>query len=412
MKLLYVADAKFPALAANTVQVMKMCAAFAAAGAEVTLLARPEGVELGRIAGVGAWPPGIADYYGVPQSFRLTRARRLVPGRSKRDTWNAVFSISSLVWLLRRRKDFDVLYTRLPLLALLAALCKIPVVYEAHQLLARDDRWSVKLSQALVKAQSRSNFLGTVVISHSLKTFYEQEGFDATKIIVAHDAVDLERFQPPLSQVEARRSVREFPRNLPQEAVNQADLLDDTKIVGYVGHLYSGRGIPELLTCAERHPEWTFLFVGGNEGDLKTHCSTVEQRGIKNAHFMGFVPNAQLAPFLFACDVLTMPYTSGTGSVQFMSPMKMFEYMATGRAIAAADWPPLREVLRHEHNALLFAPDNIDTLDAALARLMSDETLRLRLAAQAMQDVQQYTWANRARTIVEWIESKLKAHQF
>lgn len=398
MRLLYVADASLPAEAANTLQVMKMCTAFAAAGAEVTLLARPKGVKPGKIVEPAHWPREISEFYGVTPAFKLTRARRLWPGRSRNDVWNGVFSFSCLVWALRHRKDFDVLYTRLPFLAMLASRFGIPAVYEAHRLLPDEGKKSKARARKIIAGHAKPAFLGTVSISECLKQLYVDMGFEADKIVVAHDAVDLERFEPLLSQSEARAQLRAVGLDIP----------DSARVVGYSGHFYTGRGIPELLECAAKQPDWTFLFVGGNARDLQIYGERARERNLNNVRFVGFVPNAQLPPYIFASDVVAMPYTSSTGSAQFMSPMKMFEYLAAGRAVVATDWPPVREVLRHEENALLIPPDCADNLEQALGRVLNDDGLRVKLEGAAREEAEHYTWAGRASELVTWIEEKLK----
>jgi glycosyltransferase involved in cell wall biosynthesis len=101
-----------------------------------------------------------------------------------------------------------------------------------------------------------------------------------------------------------------------------------------------------------------------------------------------------------------MPYSqsimgsSGTAdSARVASPMKMFEYMATGRAIASSYLPVIREVL-NETNAVFCKPDDINSWKNALQRLLEDENLRDQLGRQARHDVQGYTWVARAQRIM------------
>lgn len=136
----------------------------------------------------------------------------------------------------------------------------------------------------------------------------------------------------------------------------------------YCGHFYVGRGIDELLSCAARMRTVLFLLVGGNEGDVKRVRAQTAGLGLNNVHLTGFLPNADLPPYLFAADVLAMPYNAQTGSALFMSPMKMFEYMAAGRPIVASNFQSVREVLREGENAILVEPGNADALHAGLLR--------------------------------------------
>ncbi len=102
-----------------------------------------------------------------------------------------------------------------------------------------------------------------------------------------------------------------------------------------------------------------------------------------------------------------MPYTSKTtvyGAVDttaVMNPMKMFEYMAAGRATVATRLPAILEVL-HDDLAVLVDPDRPDSVPAALQRLLDDDGLRERLASNAREAaVSRHSWGAHAKTILE-----------
>ena len=98
-------------------------------------------------------------------------------------------------------------------------------------------------------------------------------------------------------------------------------------------------------------------------------------------------------------DVLVLPNPRSAISNAFTSPLKLFEYMGSGRPIVASDLPSLREVLRDGENAILVEPGNPQALVAGIERIKKDEALGRRLAAQALQDVQAFTWAKRAERL-------------
>jgi glycosyltransferase involved in cell wall biosynthesis len=86
-----------------------------------------------------------------------------------------------------------------------------------------------------------------------------------------------------------------------------------------------------------------------------------------------------------------------------MSPLKLFEYMASGKPIVASDLPVLREILVEDRNALLYPPSDPAALAECLARLLADKSLATRLADQARQDVEDFTWERRAARILAHI---------
>jgi glycosyltransferase involved in cell wall biosynthesis len=87
-----------------------------------------------------------------------------------------------------------------------------------------------------------------------------------------------------------------------------------------------------------------------------------------------------------------------------MSPLKVFEYMAAGKAIVCSDLPVLREVLEHERTALLVPPDDRDAWVGALVRLARDVPFRHCLGAAARRELEdKYTWQRRAQRVLEGI---------
>jgi glycosyltransferase involved in cell wall biosynthesis len=106
-----------------------------------------------------------------------------------------------------------------------------------------------------------------------------------------------------------------------------------------------------------------------------------------------------VAAAIAKCGVLVLPNIRSTISERYTSPLKLFDYLAAGRAIVASDLPAIREVLTAEYNALLVEPGRADLLAAALSRLDADPALRLRLSRQAFDDAARYGWDARAAAL-------------
>jgi glycosyltransferase involved in cell wall biosynthesis len=164
--------------------------------------------------------------------------------------------------------------------------------------------------------------------------------------------------------------------------------------------LYAGRGVELFLSLAQSLPQAQFVWVGGRPEDIETWRQKAES---DNLTFTGFIPNRDLPLYQAAADLLLMPYgrsimgSSGTAdSARVASPMKMFEYMAAGRAIVSADLPVLREVL-NEKNAVFCEPDHIEKWRFEIEKLLEDKARRDELGNQARQDVEGYTWVARAQ---------------
>jgi glycosyltransferase involved in cell wall biosynthesis len=145
------------------------------------------------------------------------------------------------------------------------------------------------------------------------------------------------------------------------------------------------------------------VWVGGRPEDIAAWKQRVES---DNITFTGFIPNRDLPLYQAAADILLMPYShsimgsSGTAdSASVASPMKMFEYMAAGRAIVSSDLPVIREVL-DEKNAVFCEPDDAGEWRTAIESLLTNQAQRISLGNQARSDVQSYTWLSRAERIL------------
>jgi glycosyltransferase involved in cell wall biosynthesis len=176
-----------------------------------------------------------------------------------------------------------------------------------------------------------------------------------------------------------------------------------------VGNLYRGRGIQILRFLAESLEDCVVHVVGGN---AEVFDSQPEGALPGNLIFHGFVPPGELAPYYGTFDILLMPYQEEVGvasgrsdTARWMSPIKMFEYMATGRAIISSDLPALREILIDGENALLVPPRDGEGWVRAVRRLQADPELRIRLGSRAKRELlESYTWSARARKILAHFE--------
>jgi glycosyltransferase involved in cell wall biosynthesis len=192
--------------------------------------------------------------------------------------------------------------------------------------------------------------------------------------------------------------------SLPEPAVARRQIgLREGPTVMCTGHLYAGRGADLFLALARVLPQVQFVWAGGRAEDID-HWK--QKAASDNVLFTGFIPNRDLPRYQAAADILLMPYSrsimGSSGSVDsaaVASPMKMFEYMAAGRAIVSADLPVIREVL-NEKNAAFCKPDEVRDWRVEIEALLEDEARRNALGAQAQKDVQGYTWVARAQRIM------------
>lgn len=371
MKILYLSGSYVPSRRASSIHVMHMCQAMAHLGHEVTLVTKDnrESIE-----------PDISDdydYYGIEAVFSIKKLPRPKGwGGGGRFTWE-------MSRLLSTFDSVDTLvYSRELFGAWIAVRKGFRVVFEAHDLPAT---WlSRHLHKQLFAAWTFSRF---VVISQALRDLFAEGNLlpARDKVFVAHDAAE--------------------PISTSTDSANGLFQDKGKTRLGYLGHLYPGRGIDILLEIASRLESCEFHIIGGTNKDLAYwQYNHVPQ----NVFFHGFIQPGKLPDFFSAFDILLMPYqksvsvaVGGTDTARWMSPLKMFEYMSTGKPIISSDLPVLREVLAHEKNALLVPPDDADAWEAAVRRLQSNPALAARLGECAREDlVQNYTWQARAEKVL------------
>ncbi|MFD3658823.1 glycosyltransferase family 4 protein [Streptomyces sp. NPDC058620] len=363
MRIAYLHAGSIPSVYANGIHVMRMCDAFSAAGHDVTLYALPPSYQ--------AHDP--YKYYGVRHRFRI----RTVPLPD--DTHSSLLARAETVRAILADDVPDLVYGRDPY-SVLAAADLAPAVYESHQLW--NDAHALEVESRLLSHPALER---VVVITHAL----------ARDLQAAHDGLG------PLPTLIAP-DCAEVP--VTPHGPTEAPVLPGRSgavRIGYVGHLYQGRGIELILELAALLPAFDFHLLGGTPKD-RAHWE--DPCPLTNVYFHGHQPPGAVSAYFPAFDVVIAPYQrkvytadgiAETG--RWASPMKVFEYMAHGRAMIASDLPVLREVLHDRVNCLLRAPDDTHAWLTAIQELMADEALRLALGNTARREVlERYTWRRRA----------------
>lgn len=396
MRLVYLTGARLPNPMAHGVQITQNCEAFAAAGHDVRLWYARRGSPAGKDA--------LYTFYGVPKTFK---ARKLpcVNLHSWADTrlpaplvvlvFNimlATFGIAAAVtaWFVRP----DVIYGRDPLTLWIVSLLypRAKMVWEAHSLKTSGrGRWLQR--QTLKRA-----FL-TVAITPPLRDdLHALE--PAANVMVAHDGIRRARFESLPTRDEARAASK-WPR--------------ETFVIGYMGRLTTygmTKGVDLIIAAISQLPpdlraRAALGLVGGPDDVAEQYRQAWAHAGLDPARFLyaGQVPADDVPRWIAAFDACVLPLPKQSHFVYYASPLKLFEYMASRRPLIAADLPSWADVLVDGQNALLFEPESVPALSAALIHVMTDAALRARLSENAHRDVlANYTWDKRAERILSRLQ--------
>lgn len=373
LRVIYVGSPELFSKGASALHVMKMCEAMGRLGVQTELvLSSNHPID------------EVRSYYGVIDNFQISK----LPYFRNTTLRNVVHGVLASFRTRAARRDFDLVVTRNIVYAYLATVFfKIPTVYDAHHPLVKGARRlfdSFKDSKYLVRFSTNSAGLGEI---------YLGLGLPPDKLTVAHNGVDLEDYESLPGVKEARAGL---------------GLSEDRKIVCYSGNIYEGRGIEQLIDCAVELKDILFLIVGGLEEDVQRVRSLAERQGAENVMLTGFVLHGSVPHYLASADALVLPYTQemtikgGTKAKDFTSPIKLFEYMASGKPILASAIPSVTEVLEDGRNCLLVEPGSTASLGMGIRKILGDRQFADAIARVAREDVRNYTWEGRVKKILGW----------
>ena len=371
MNIHYISPSLLPSRSANSVHVALQCEGLVRAGAKVALYAKRTLKDANELPSAIRAAYGI-DLAGIDLKTCFSPSER---GNVARIAWFAMRSLPSDAGAILSRNVYASF--------LLAVLKRRPILFETHQL-------EIGPRKALQRAIMTQPWVTTVLISRHLERYLiEHHGTAPTRTLILHDGA-----RDGIIPVSEERRRSELGMGAEWDAV-----------CGYFGHLYPGRGIEIIEAMARARPRCLFLVYGGNPEDITARRQTAT---MENLRFMGHVPHQEAMYAMARVDVLLMPYqasvsigVSGHDTARWMSPMKMFEYMAAGVPLISSDLPVLREVLDDRRNARLAMPENPGHWVAALDELLADPATAARIGRQAHADYRdRYSWTRRAEALI------------
>ena len=282
-----------------------------------------------------------------------------------------------------RKLHPDVVITRDPLTALLLGLEGIKVVLDVHG----DVRHLCGRGYHFFKVRQLAGLknIRYCAITKGLRDYYIKEyGKAFERMYVLPDGVTLQNFA-----------------NISMDAVFSEDALR----IGYVGKLTAGKGVDTICRLARQDPRNQYYIYGGSREEAQQE---IQDTFSENVTFGGYIDNRKVPQLLEKLDLVLLPnkvdqICQGENIGQFTSPLKMFEYMASGRPIIASDIPVLREILNDE-NSYLVPQDDVEKWLETIQSIERNPASALQKAARAKLDVQRYTWENRARSMLKEAE--------
>ena len=367
MRLFYAFPEPLPLPKARGVQVAWMVDALCRAGIELSLAYVPSS------AGHPLSPIGRP----VPANLTLLPMSRNWPFPFHR--WHSVERFARLLLReLDRLKPDAILVRHFKLAArLLRARPDIPLIFEAHEIFADTVSPGKRQAVAAIERQVLSGAAGTVYISaavrEALRARYPVKGQE----IVLHSGVEL-------------------PADIPEKHWDEC-----ARRIVYAGSFYDWKGVDDLLLAAAGLPGYRVTLLGGDAADIERLRPMVAPNGAEIVFLPRLPPEAVMAMLMEAC-IAVLP-NRAEGVSRFTSPLKLFEYMAAGCAIVAADLPSVREVLPATLPGW-FVPGDPASLGTALRTLGQQPNLAKREGERMRTAAAAYSWKARASALIEFIE--------
>jgi glycosyltransferase involved in cell wall biosynthesis len=366
MHLCYLSSSKLDSGRANAVHVVKMCSAISSLGHQVTLIVYK-----------AARKVDIRHEFGVESPVRILEIQPTGFGWARH-----ISLLRAFIATIRTLTAVDLWYTRNLHAAMALAILRKPFYYELH------DIHSNPIARLLIKKLLASKIASRIIVitnelrNDVLRTY---PNIKDSKLIVAPDGAD---------DVNPDRS-----EESPDEKVFK---------VGYVGSFSSGKGmeiVSSIANALRDERDIVFHVVGGDDASRKVWQ---ERTTGTNIVWHGYVPHARALQIMRQLDVGLLPnqrkvtLEENRGDIgRWTSPLKLFEYMASGSAIVASDLPVIREILKDGENSLLCPPEDTGKWLEAVRSLKENPTLRVRIARSGRKElIEKYTWKRRAAKIL------------
>ena len=369
MKIHYLATANIPSRTANSLQIIKMCEAFSVIGHDITLI----------VPNLLCNNTSIKNYYDLKKNIKLYKV-----GAKKK---NIIGTDSILTPIKIIKKSFnlgcDIIITRNLFISFLLIIFKKKHIFEIHDDLEVSGKKLSFIFKIFNLLNSKS-ILKLVFITHELKKYISKKyKYTNNNFEVLPDATDI--------KVEKNFKIKKIIK----------------KKIGYFGSIYHSRGIPLIIKLSKIDKNNDYFIYGGSKHDVKkinTHKS-------ENLKINSQISYKEVKKLIKKMDILLMPYTkkatfSGDHGniINFMSPMKMFDYLGSGKIILSSDIKVLKEILINNFNSILIKDFlNVYEWKKQIDNVDFKKKKYLNIKKNAILTSLKFTWKKRANKLLKKI---------
>ena len=365
MKLFYISEFSLPSNRAYSIHVFKMLDAFAKKKINCTLFVPHAKKNINKSF--------LKKFYSIKYIHHINIHSFFKSLINLNFVYRFIYGLK-ICSFLKNIDQNNIIITRSLISSFLLSIFKIHHFLELHQEIKGLSK-IIFINLSFIKSKY---IIKLVFISKGLAKYYKTY---TVKSLILHDGVDTDNFKG------YKKKLRKI------------------KKITYTGSFYKGRGINRIIQLSREMPSFNF-FLYGRRGE---NFSDIP----KNLKIYNFVHHNKIPKILVESDLLLMPYskkiylssfTADQDISKFTSPLKMFEYLASGTPIVSSNLKVLREILVDKKNSILVRNfENVAEWKKKILNLKNNKDLMKKISINAIKTAKMYSWDAR-------VEKYLKEH--
>ena len=358
----YIAEIFLPSKSAYSIHVMKMCNAFAKKKINTNLYIYNKKNNL-----------NFFEQYNCSNKFKI-RGLNI----KKNNFFGRVFFALKILKLILPDNN-SIIISRSVMTAILLNFFDRHVILELHHELTGLTKHLFFLS----KNFSSFRNLKIIFITNNLSNYFNLR---ENKTIVLADGVDLDNFK-----LKKKYKIKK-------------------KTCGYFGSFAKGKGIENIINISKFNKNIFYDLYGDFQN---SNFSKNYFKNFKNIKYKGYLKYKNIPQILSKYDILLLPYSNkvyvrakSIETSKYMSPLKLFDYLASGSAIVASNLNVYNHILKHNQNSILLEPNKIDNWVKTINNLYYNNTKLKKISRLNTNISNKYTWQIRAKKIIRFYNEK------
>ena len=355
-KFTYICDFQLPTTSAYAIHVSKMCEAFAKINYDVTLICPNSSISLNKF---------FKDF-NLKEKIKI---KSIFRNPVNLHFFNKVIYSLKIFFFLKNEKNEGNILSRSVLPSIILSFFGIKNILEIHHQL-------FGITKVFYKIFKDLNFLKNLRYILLHKSLVRDFVKKYNKYIILDDAVSLTDFK-----------IKKKYKKEKNTCV-------------YVGSFYKGKGFEFIMELANKCKKIRFHLYGDKKFLIKKNFKI-----LKNVKIFDYIPYSKVPSVLSRYDIALMPFSKriyGRGNIDIsksISPLKMFDYMASGKIIIASELKIYEHILKNKHNSILIKSNNPIKWKENIEKIFKNPKKYKKISINAYHNVKKYTWDARVKKI-------------